>query len=304
MSIRTILALSLGIVLAPGPSWLRLSMILFGVSGSLWMVSASPFMMENSTEEERNALFSANFGLQTLVGFGGTLVGGYLPDLSARRSRHLHRWVGGLLVACVVLHVVGLWITSPPDVIDALLDLLFEGHPSPTAEQVAAKNLAIMGQPEVAATLKPYWFEPKGKTNLDALVAAGLLPADVDQAFLCGPLELTNAARDALVAAGLPSERIHRELFTGAQLGSPPPMAPQAVDDTMSVVDTASNTVVDVIAQVMLGSMAGYAFARLKFPGRNIIFFILLAFAAVTSIIAIIEPIVRFAEGKWNMRRR
>jgi NSS family neurotransmitter:Na+ symporter len=36
----------------------------------------------------------------------------------------------------------------------------------------------------------------------------------------------------------------------------------------------------------------------------GVIFFILLAFAAVTSIIAIIEPIVRFAEGKWNMRRR
>jgi len=36
----------------------------------------------------------------------------------------------------------------------------------------------------------------------------------------------------------------------------------------------------------------------------GVIFFILLAFAAVTSIIAILEPIVRFAEGKWNMRRR
>ena len=36
----------------------------------------------------------------------------------------------------------------------------------------------------------------------------------------------------------------------------------------------------------------------------GVIFFILLAFAAVTSIIAIIEPIIRFAEGKWNMRRR
>jgi MFS family permease len=56
-------------------------MIVFGLSQSLWMVSGSPFMMENSTEEERDALFSANFGLQTLVGFAGTLVGGYLPTL-------------------------------------------------------------------------------------------------------------------------------------------------------------------------------------------------------------------------------
>ena len=34
------------------------------------------------------------------------------------------------------------------------------------------------------------------------------------------------------------------------------------------------------------------------------LFFLLLAFAAVTSIIAIIEPIVAYAEGRWNMRRR
>jgi MFS family permease len=74
-------AAMLGIVVAPGANLLRLSMITFGVSMSLWMVSSSPFMMENSTDEERNSLFSAHFGLTTLVGFFGTLVGGYLPTL-------------------------------------------------------------------------------------------------------------------------------------------------------------------------------------------------------------------------------
>jgi len=34
------------------------------------------------------------------------------------------------------------------------------------------------------------------------------------------------------------------------------------------------------------------------------LFFLLLAFAAITSIIAIIEPIVAYAEDKWGMRRR
>jgi hypothetical protein len=43
------------------------------------------------------------------------------------------------------------------------------------AKQVAAKNLAIMGQPKVAAKLKPYWFEPKGETNLDTLVATSVI---------------------------------------------------------------------------------------------------------------------------------
>lgn len=49
------------------------------------------------------------------------LAGGYLPGLATIRGRRLHRWVGGLLVIAIVAHVGGLWITSPPDVVDALL---------------------------------------------------------------------------------------------------------------------------------------------------------------------------------------
>lgn len=48
------------------------------------------------------------------------LIGGYLPPLSAYRGRRAHRWIGGVLVLAVVIHVTGLWITSPPDMIDAL----------------------------------------------------------------------------------------------------------------------------------------------------------------------------------------
>lgn len=52
---------------------------------------------------------------------GGYLPGRYLPGLSAYRSRRTHRWIGGLLVVAVLIHVGGLWISSPPDMIDALL---------------------------------------------------------------------------------------------------------------------------------------------------------------------------------------
>ena len=48
------------------------------------------------------------------------LIGGYLPGLPARIGRRVHHWTGGALVAAVVIHVAGLWITSPPDMIDAL----------------------------------------------------------------------------------------------------------------------------------------------------------------------------------------
>jgi len=49
------------------------------------------------------------------------LIGGYLPGLPARIGRRVHHWTAGALVAAVVIHVAGLWITSPPDMIDALL---------------------------------------------------------------------------------------------------------------------------------------------------------------------------------------
>jgi predicted ferric reductase len=48
------------------------------------------------------------------------LIAGYLPGLSAYRARRAHHWIGGTLVIAVVVHVAGLWITSPPDMIDAL----------------------------------------------------------------------------------------------------------------------------------------------------------------------------------------
>jgi len=70
--------------------------------------------------------------LYILAGFAGivalglllvqpVLAGGYLPGPSAYRGRRAHHWVGGMVVVAVVVHVGGLWITSPPDMIDALL---------------------------------------------------------------------------------------------------------------------------------------------------------------------------------------
>ena len=49
------------------------------------------------------------------------LIAGYLPGLSAYRARRAHHWIGGALVIAVIVHVGGLWITSPPDMIDALI---------------------------------------------------------------------------------------------------------------------------------------------------------------------------------------
>jgi predicted ferric reductase len=77
-------------------------------------------------------LLAYRVGIYIAAGFAGIvalalmllqplLAGGYLPGLAARMGRRVHRWIGAALVIMVVAHVVGLWITSAPDVIDALL---------------------------------------------------------------------------------------------------------------------------------------------------------------------------------------
>lgn len=49
------------------------------------------------------------------------LAGRDLPGLSPLTSRLWHRRIGISLVVAVVIHVGGLWVSSPPDVVDALL---------------------------------------------------------------------------------------------------------------------------------------------------------------------------------------
>ena len=65
-------------------------------------------------------------GFAGIIALGLTLVqplliGGYLPGLPGYRGRRAHYWIGGALVVAVVVHVGGLWFSSPPDMIDALL---------------------------------------------------------------------------------------------------------------------------------------------------------------------------------------
>lgn len=101
------------------------------------------------------------------------LAGGYIPDLSTRMSRRLHRLIGTTLVLMVVVHVGGLWITSPPDVVDALL------FRSATAFSVwgVIAMWAVFGAALFALLLKrlrlKWWIWRLGHTSLAAITVAG-----------------------------------------------------------------------------------------------------------------------------------
>lgn len=101
------------------------------------------------------------------------LVGAHLPGLSSRHGRRAHRWFGAALVAAITAHVVGLWITSPPDVIDALL---FRS-PTPFSAWGVLAMWAIFGAAGLAACHKRLRLRPHtwrfGHTTLIIVAVIG-----------------------------------------------------------------------------------------------------------------------------------
>ncbi len=75
------------------------------------------------------------------------LAAGYLPGLGVRDGRRVHRWVGTALVAAIVAHVTGLWLTSPPDVMDAL----FFTSPTPFSDWGVVAMWALFAAAMLAA---------------------------------------------------------------------------------------------------------------------------------------------------------
>lgn len=127
------------------------------------------------------------------------LIGGYLPGLSAYRGRLLHRWTGGLLVVAVVVHVGGLWITSPPDVIDALLFV----SPTPFSNWGVIAMWAVFAAAILAALRRRLRLNPQtwrmGHTLLTMVVVVGSV---VHAVLIEGTMEtMSKVALCALVLA-------------------------------------------------------------------------------------------------------
>ena len=101
------------------------------------------------------------------------LAGGYLPGLPMRRGRQVHRWIGVTLVTAVVAHVAGLWVTSPPDVIDALLF----ASPTPFSAWGVVAMWALFAAALLAVLRRRLHIRPRvwrlGHSALVAVVVAG-----------------------------------------------------------------------------------------------------------------------------------
>lgn len=84
----------------------------------LWIAATSPLLQWRQPIYIVGG-FAGVLGL-SLMAMQPLLAAGLLPGLPPQKGRRVHIWIGAAIVICVIFHVAGLWIASPPDVIDAL----------------------------------------------------------------------------------------------------------------------------------------------------------------------------------------
>jgi MFS family permease len=63
------------------PSLLLFASLVSGLIGTVSWVASAPFIMENSTKEERTFLFSVDWAIMIIMNFVGSIAGGAMPDL-------------------------------------------------------------------------------------------------------------------------------------------------------------------------------------------------------------------------------
>ena len=171
-------------------------------TGLAWGATAAVVVVP-VTVAARSPLLEWRDGVYVVAGFAGVLglaalflqpllAAALLPGLSPARARRLHRWLGAGLVAAIVVHVAGLWITSPPDVIDVLL----LRSPTPFSVWGVAAMWAAFAAALLAVLRKrlPLRVWRLGHTVLVSVVVAGTAVhallivgtmGDVSKAVLC-----------------------------------------------------------------------------------------------------------------------
>ena len=119
--------------------------------------------------------FAGVLGLALLL-FQPLLALGLLPGIATTTARGLHKRMGLALVATVVVHVGGLWITSPPDVVDALLFV----SPTPFSAWGVVAMWAVFATALIAAFKRHWRISPRTWNRFHALSAMTICRRNCD----------------------------------------------------------------------------------------------------------------------------
>jgi len=103
------------------------------------------------------------------------LAAGFLPGMSVLHARRLHRWIGFGLVLAVCVHVGGLWITSPPDVIDALTF----NSPTPFSVWGVIAMWALIAAAFIAALRRKLNWSPIAWRRVHASLATAIVAGTI-----------------------------------------------------------------------------------------------------------------------------
>ncbi len=137
----------------------------------------------------------------TLLLVQPVLIAGHLPGFQGITGRRVHRVTGVLLLLAVLAHIAGLWITSPPDVIDVLLF----ASPTPFGVWGAIAMWAVLASALLALLRRK--FRPMTWRRLHAGLAAVIVGGTVAHAVLIeGTMEsMSKIALSAfIIMANLP----------------------------------------------------------------------------------------------------
>jgi MFS family permease len=179
-------------VLVPNPAMLYAANVLFGISQSLAAVTNSPFLMENSGEQERTYLFSFSSGLAMASQSVGNWLGGVMPGWVASRRGidpvSAEAYGISLLIVAVVaaLALIPLVLMRMPKLTKAQRSVFApisyaQRHPALLAKLISPMLVTSIGAGLIMPFMNVFFREQYGQSDpaIGALFAWGSLAMGV-----------------------------------------------------------------------------------------------------------------------------
>ena len=170
----------------------------------LWIAATSPLL------EWREPVYIIA-GLAGVIGLAlmtlqPLLAAGLLPGLPAPKGRRVHLWIGLAILAAVLIHVGGLWITSPPDVIDALTF----ASPTPFAIWGVLAMWAVFASAALAGLRRRLHLSPRIWRRAHTALALVIVAGTAAHAMLIqGTMGTVSKTALCIAALGLTLKVIH-----------------------------------------------------------------------------------------------
>ena len=126
--------------LVAAPIWVALiwGAVISALGAPIAIAAASPLQAWRDAAYVSGAM--AGVIALSLLALQPLLAGAYLPGLARARAQWAHRRMGAALVLCVAAHIGGLYLSSPMDVMDALLLV----SPTPFSIYGVAATVAVL----------------------------------------------------------------------------------------------------------------------------------------------------------------